>query len=105
MQLAGAETRQSTGRLGRAMPPNLSNLELEVLHNLVNGEAVSLSSQLRLRLEPKGVTRDRAQGIVVTADGRRLTLQKPAHVAARNTEVTRDSRGRRIASRLSENGF
>ena len=42
------------------MPPNLSNLELDILRKLVNGEAVSLSSQLRLRLELAGAIRDGA---------------------------------------------
>jgi len=40
------------------MVPNLSNLELEILRKLVNGETVSLSSQLRLRLELSGVIQD-----------------------------------------------
>ena len=48
------------------MPVKLTNLELDLLRKLVNGEAVSLSSQLRLRLEMAGVLRDGAAGIVVT---------------------------------------
>jgi hypothetical protein len=40
------------------MPARLTNLELDLLRKLVNGEAVSLSSQLRLRLEMAGVLRD-----------------------------------------------
>ena len=39
-------------------------LELDLLRKLVNGEAVSLSSQVRLRLEMAGVLRDGASGIV-----------------------------------------
>ena len=56
--------------------PNLSTLELDVLRKLVNGEAVSLSSQLRLRLELLGVIRDGARGIVVTPAGRQLAGEK-----------------------------
>ncbi len=64
------------------MPVRLTNLELDLLRKLVNGEAVSLSSQLRLRLEMAGVLRDGAAGIVVTTAGRRLAEQKPVEVAA-----------------------
>jgi hypothetical protein len=81
------------------MPPNLSNLELEILRKLVNGEAVSLSSQLRLRLELAGAIRDGAKGIMVTADGRRLAGQKPAGSTASSpatSKPTVDSRGRRM---------
>jgi hypothetical protein len=63
------------------MQLKLSDLEIEVLRKLVNGEAVSLSSQLRLRLEMAGVLRDGARGIIVTDAGRRLSSQKPAEVA------------------------
>jgi hypothetical protein len=87
--------------LGDAMPPNLSNLELEILRKLVNGEAVFLSSQLRLRLELAGVIRDGAQGIVVTAAGRRLAgRHKPADSTANRQEPASNSaldrRGRRM---------
>jgi hypothetical protein len=82
------------------MPVRLTNLELDLLRKLVNGEAVSLSSQLRLRLEMAGVLRDGASGIVVTAAGRRLTEQKPVEVAADSPapipKVVRDGRGRRL---------
>lgn len=88
------------------MPARLTNLELDILRKLVNGEAVSLSSQLRLRLEMAGVLRDRAAGIVVTDAGRRLAGQKPAEVAvisptpfpapAPAPKVARDGRGRRL---------
>ena len=64
------------------MAPTLSTLELDILRKLVNGEAVSLSSHLRLRLEMAGVLRDGARGIVVTEAGKRLALQRPADVAA-----------------------
>jgi hypothetical protein len=82
------------------MMPNLSNLELEILRKLVNGEAVSLSSQLRLRLELSGVIRDGARGIVVTAAGRQLAgqqLEKAiADGAAPDAKLARDRRGRRL---------
>ena len=84
------------------MPVRLTNLELDLLRKLVNGEAVSLSSQLRLRLEMAGVLRDGASGIVVTDAGRRLADQKPVEVAAdspapvRSPKVARDGRGRRL---------
>ena len=84
------------------MPARLTNLELDLLRKLVNGEAVSLSSQVRLRLEMAGVLRDGVSGIVVTAAGRRLTEQKPVEVAADSPapipgpKVVRDGRGRRL---------
>jgi hypothetical protein len=82
------------------MQLKLSDLEIEVLRKLVNGEAVSLSSQLRLRLEMAGVLRDGARGIIVTDAGRRLSSQKPAEVAvgsaAPDPKVARDGRGRRM---------
>jgi hypothetical protein len=82
------------------MPVRLTNLELDLLRKLVNGEAVSLSSQLRLRLEMAGVLRDGAAGIVVTDAGRRLAGQKPVEVAADSPapvpKVARDGRGRRL---------
>ena len=84
------------------MRARLTNLELDLLRKLVNGEAASLSSQLRLRLEMAGVLRDGAAGIVVTATGRRLAAQKPVEVAAVSPapaaapKVARDGRGRRL---------
>ena len=84
------------------MPPMLTDLDLDILRKLVNGEAVSLSSQLRLRLEMAGVLRDGASGIVVTDAGRRLAGQKPVEVAADSRapapgpKVARDGRGRRL---------
>ena len=82
------------------MAPILTNLELDILRKLVNGEAVSLSSQLRLRLEMAGVLRDGARGIVLTEAGKRLALQRPADVAAGSPapdpKVARDGRGRRM---------
>lgn len=82
------------------MAPTLSTLELDILRKLVNGEAVSVSSHLRLRLEMAGVLRDGARGIVVTEAGKRLALQRPADAAADrpapDPKVARDGRGRRL---------
>ena len=81
------------------MAPTLSKLELDILRKLVNGEAASLSSQLRLRLEMAGVLRDGARGIVVTEAGKRLARQTPADLSvsspAAAPTVARDGRGRR----------
>jgi hypothetical protein len=79
--------------------PNLSTLELEILRKLVNGESVSLSSRHRLRLELAGVIREGAQGIVVTADGRRLAQQKLPSASDSPLPVIKlavDKRGRRM---------
>lgn len=81
------------------MSPTLSNLELDILRKLVNGEAVSLSSQLRIRLELAGAIREGARGITVTEMGKRLTRQERA-IAAKDSpppapKVARDGRGRR----------
>ena len=80
------------------MAANLRNLGLEILRKLVNGEAVTVSSPLRLRLEMAGVIRDEARGIVVTPKGLQLANQKPA--ASTNTPLSKstyvlDKRGRR----------
>jgi hypothetical protein len=40
------------------MQPKLTELEIEILRKLVNGEAVALSSQQRVRLELAGVVRE-----------------------------------------------
>ena len=81
------------------MSPTITALELEILCKLVNGEAVSLSSRHRLRLELAGVIQEGARGIVVTADGRRLVSQTPvdstAGPAAAATPAL-DKRGRRM---------
>src|SRR5262245_48863570 len=47
--LTAPELGRSMARYQQAMLPTLSNLELDILRKLVNGEAVSLSSQLRAR--------------------------------------------------------
>jgi hypothetical protein len=82
------------------MAARLTDLDRDILHKLVNGEAVTLSSQLRLRLEMAGVLRDSARGIVVTEAGRRLAQPKPADGAAGSAapgpKVARDGRGRRL---------
>jgi hypothetical protein len=82
------------------MAPNLSSFELEILRKLVNGEAVSLSSQHRLRLELAGALREGARGIVVTDAGKRLARQKladgPVSSPAPDLKATRDGRGRRF---------
>ena len=89
------------------MAPTLGNLEIDILRKLVNGEAVSLSSQLRLRLEMAGVLRDSARGIVVTEAGKRLALQRPPDVAggspAPGPRVARDGRGRRMPFQRKSN--
>ena len=64
------------------MQLKLSDLEIEILRKLVNGEAVSLSSQQRVRLELAGMIREGANGIVVTLTGRSLASEKPAEGTA-----------------------
>ena len=82
------------------MQVKLSDLEIEILSKLINGEAVSLSSQQRVRLELAGMIREGAKGVVVTLTGRSLARQKPpeatASDAALGVKVSRDSRGRRM---------
>jgi hypothetical protein len=82
------------------MALKLSDLEVEMLRKLVNGEAVTISSQQRVRLELAGMIREGAAGIIVTFAGRSLALQKTrddtASHAASDVKVTRDSRGRRM---------
>ena len=89
------------------MPRTLTNLELEILRKLVNGEAASPSSHLRLRLEFAGAIRDGARGIVVTAEGRRLASEKgaatPAEGPPSDSQVARDSRGRRMPFQRKSN--
>jgi hypothetical protein len=82
------------------MQLKLSDLEIELLRKLVNGEAVSISSQQRVRLELAGVIREGAKGIVVTPTGRGLAREKPAEATASDSapeaKVSRDGRGRRM---------
>jgi hypothetical protein len=82
------------------MQLKLSDLEIELLRKLVNGEAVSISSQLRVRLELSGMIKEGPKGIVVTPIGRSLARAKPAEATASGVaheiKVSRDSRGRRM---------
>lgn len=82
------------------MHGKLSDLEIDILRKLLNGEAVSISSQLRVRLELAGMIREGANGIVVTLTGRSLAREKPADatagVAPLGVKVLRDKRGRRM---------
>ena len=82
------------------MQLKLSDLEVEILRKLANGEAVSISSQQRVRLELAGMIREGAKGIVVTLTGRSLAREKPpeatASDAAIGVKVSRDRRGRRM---------
>ena len=64
------------------MQAKLTDLEIEMLRKLVNGEAVSISSQQRVRLELAGMIREGVAGIVVTLTGRRLAREKPAGASA-----------------------
>jgi hypothetical protein len=77
----------------------LSELEVEILRKLVNGEAVSISSQQRVRLELAGMIREKAAGITVTLAGRSFAGQKPEMVpvtdGVSDVKVARDRRGRR----------
>jgi hypothetical protein len=78
----------------------LSGPEIEILRKLVNGEAVSLSSQQRVRLELAGMIREGAGGIAVTLAGRGLARDIPAGPTASDpapeVKVSRDRRGRRM---------
>ena len=77
-----------------------SDLESQILRKLVNGEAVSISSHQRVRLELAGMIREGPNGIVVTLTGRSLAREKPPEAtatdAARGVKVSRDRRGRRM---------
>ena len=82
------------------MQLKLSDLEIELLRKLVNGEAASIHSRQRVRLELAGMIKEGPKGIVVTPTGRSVARAKPAEVAAngavRDINVSRDSRGRRM---------
>jgi hypothetical protein len=80
------------------MQLKLSELEVEILRKLVNGEAVSISSQQRVRLELAGMIREGAKGVVVTVTGRSLARERPAEATASHAapEIKRDRRGRRM---------
>jgi hypothetical protein len=89
--------------VGGLMQLKLSDLEIEILRELVNGEAVSISSQQRVCLELAGMIREGAKGIVVTLTGRRLASEKSSEAAASDAalgvKVSRDSRSRRTPLR------
>ena len=89
------------------MAPTLTSRDLDILRKLMNGEAASLSSHLRLRLEMAGVLRDGARGIVLTDAGRRLARQGPTDVAAGSRaparQAARDGRGRRLPFQRKSN--
>ena len=82
------------------MQLKLSDLEIEILRKLINGEAVSISSQQRVRLELAGMIRQGAKGVVVTLTGQSLVRERPSKAtasdAAPGIRVSRDSRGRRM---------
>ena len=71
----------------------LSDLEIEILRKLVNGEAVSLSSQQRVRLELAGMIREGPNGVDVTLTGRNLAREK----ATRGERHRGRTRGQRLA--------
>ena len=78
------------------MQLKLSDLEVDILRKLVNGEAVSLSSHQRVRLELADMIRE---GPNVTLTGRGLAREKAdanATEAAPEVNVLRDRRGRRM---------
>jgi hypothetical protein len=82
------------------MQLKLSDLEIELLRKLVNGETVSISSQQRVRLELAGMIREGAKGILVTDTGRSLLRERPPDVttsgATPDVKISRDRRGRRM---------
>ena len=82
------------------MSPKLSELELDILRKLLNGEAVAVPSFQRVRMELAGVLRETAQGIVLTAHGRDLARQNAGDAVADEesggAKVRRDGRGRRL---------
>jgi hypothetical protein len=82
------------------MHGKLSDLEIDILRKLTNGEAVSISSQPRVRLELAGMIREGATGIVVTLTGRSLARQQQSVATASDpapgVKVSRDRRGRRM---------
>ena len=81
------------------MQLKLSDLEIELLRKLVNGEAVSISSQQRVRLELAGMIREGAKGIVVTLTGRSIARERRVVSTASDAApvtASRDRRGRRM---------
>jgi hypothetical protein len=88
---------------GRFAPMKLSDFELGVLRQLVNGEAVSVPPALRPRFEMVGAIREGADGIAVTAEGRRLASQRAASTSDKlpspAAKVALDRRGRKMPLR------
>ena len=82
------------------MQLKLSDLEVAILRKLINGEAVSIPSQQRVRLELAGMIREGPDGIAVTLTGRSLAHEKPrgatATDASLGVRMVRDRRGRRM---------
>ena len=76
----------------RPMQLKLSDLEIEILRKLVTGEAVSISSQQRVRLELAGMIREGPDGIILTLTGRSLAREKPAEAAASDEALNTSAR-------------
>jgi hypothetical protein len=55
-----------------AVAPRLSVREIELLRKVLKGEAFTMPSQQRVRLELLGIIRDGADGLIVTPEGKRL---------------------------------
>lgn len=82
------------------MAPRLSVLEIELLRKVLNGEAFTMPSHQRVRLELLGVIRDSAGGVIVTPEGQRLakaSLKDAFEDAPMQKEnVALNRRGRRL---------
>ena len=78
--------------------PTLSDLEIEVLKKLANSEATTVPPNLRLRLEMRGLIRDRAEGVFLTDEGRRAAYQSSSvkTPALESKQADLDKRGRRM---------
>jgi hypothetical protein len=89
------------------MSPKLSDLEAELLRKVLNGEAFTMPSYQRVRLELLGFIRDGASGLVVTPEGKRLAATSHKHEPSEDAPtpkdastpkgtLARDRRGRRL---------
>lgn len=82
------------------MSPKLSVLEIELLRKVLNGEAFTMPSHQRVRLELLGVIRDSAAGVIVTSEGQRLAKASPGNVfeeaPMQKHDVPLNRRGRRM---------
>jgi hypothetical protein len=81
--------------------PTLSDLEVELLRKVLNGEAFTMPSYQRVRLELLGVIHDRPSGIVVTPEGRRHATASPRDELSEEAQtpketLSRDGRARRM---------